>query len=563
MAKRMIVDPDHLSVRARKSVLSLLEAKRYSGVVSSHSWSTPDVVPRIYNLGGVITPYAGDSKTFVTKWRESAPKAKRGKYYFGFGYGADMNGFGAQGNARNGPNPVTYPFKSWDGKQTINQQKSGDRLYDINKDGVAHYGLYPDWIEDLRKQAGNGIVRDMARGSEAYLQMWERAEGVKNQACRSARGQFTAKGMGRQRLGAGAASVLQKAGQPARRQGRLFRWCVTGKGNRKARLAAVFDRKGRVALLASNALGHGTISPGRVRISRGAPARKLRGRARPIGRGLYVRKARGGKRFVYKVSKGRVRYVGVASQDRGEEPQDAAGVPAALRRQVSVLPWWGITPPEQDAFDLVVVAAAAPAAPAAAAVVVIAAVVVERVVVASAAAAAVAAAVVVEAVVTVAAAVVARAVVADAVGAVAAVVVEAVVAGAVVVHAAVAAQLAAGLDVVVARAPGTVLAAPPVLAPALSPLALGHRGRRRGRGLGRLGGRCGVGAVLGGGVDGRRGRGRVLATGGAGHRDGAHRTQGHQYGAQCKLARDAHVDLLHSGRRPQWPGAPKPSRSRG
>ena len=214
MAKRMIVDPDHLSVRARKSVMSLLEAKRYSGVVSSHSWSTPDVVPRIYNLGGVITPYAGDSKTFVTKWREEAPKANREKYYFGFGYGADMNGFGAQGNARNGPNPVTYPFKSWDGKQTIHQQKSGERLYDINKDGVAHYGLYPDWIEDLRKQAGDGIVKDMARGSEAYLQMWERAEGVRNQACRSARGQFTAKGMGRQRLGAGA-RLRAPEGRPA------------------------------------------------------------------------------------------------------------------------------------------------------------------------------------------------------------------------------------------------------------------------------------------------------------------------------------------------------------
>ncbi|HEX5910104.1 MAG TPA: hypothetical protein VFY44_06390, partial [Thermoleophilaceae bacterium] len=213
MAKRMIVDPDHLSVRARKSVMSLLEAKRYSGVVSSHSWSTPDVVPRIYNLGGVITPYAGDSKSFVKKYREEAPKANRKKFYFGFGFGADMNGFGAQGNPRNGPNPVTYPFKSWDGKQTIDRQKSGTRVFDINKDGVAHYGLYPDWIEDLRKQAGDGIVRDLARGSEAYLQMWERAEGVRNQACRSARGQFTAKGMGRQRLGAGPASVLQKAGQ--------------------------------------------------------------------------------------------------------------------------------------------------------------------------------------------------------------------------------------------------------------------------------------------------------------------------------------------------------------
>ena len=245
-----------------------------------------------------------------------------------------MNGFGAQGNARNGPNPVTYPFKSWDGKQTIDQQKSGDRLYDINKDGVAHYGLYPDWIEDLRKQAGNGIVRDMARGSEAYLQMWERAEGVRNQACRSARGQFTAKGMGRQRLGAGAASVLQKAGQPARRQGRLFRWCVTGKGNRKARLAAVFDRKGRVALLASNALGHGTISPGRVRISRGAPARKLRGRARPIGTRPVRAQGQGRQALRLQGQQGPSALRGGGRQGRGEEPQDAARVPAALRRQV-------------------------------------------------------------------------------------------------------------------------------------------------------------------------------------------------------------------------------------
>ena len=262
----------------------------------------------------MITPYAGDSKSFVKKWREEAPQANRKKFYFGFGYGADMNGFGAQGHARKGPNPVQYPFKSWDGKQTIERQKSGTRTFDINKDGVAHYGLYPDWIEDLRRQAGSQIVKDMARGSEAYLQMWERAEGVKNQACRSARGQFTRSGMGRQRLGLTAASVLQRAGQPSRRQGRVFRWCVTGKGNRKARVSAVFDRKGRVALLASNALGHGTISPGRVRISRGASARKLRGRARSIGKGLYVRRAKGGRRLVYKVRKGRVRYVAVANK---------------------------------------------------------------------------------------------------------------------------------------------------------------------------------------------------------------------------------------------------------
>ena len=343
MAKRMIVDPDHLSVRARKSVMSLLEAERYSGVVSSHSWSTPDVVPRIYNLGGVITPYAGDSKTFVKKWREEAPKANRKKFYFGFGYGADMNGFGAQGNARNGPNPVTVPVQVL-GRQADDRASSGRARGCSTSTTTA-------WPTTASTPTGSRTCA--ARPATRSSRTWRAARrptcrcgsaprACKNQACRSARGQFTARGMGRQRLGAVAASVLQKAGQPSRRQGRVFRWCVAGKGNRKARLAAVFDRKGRVALLASQRARarHHQPRPGgkRVRISRGASARKLRGRARAIGRGLYVRRASGGKRFVYKVRKGRVRYVAVASRTRGEEPQDAACVPAALRRQVGALP---------------------------------------------------------------------------------------------------------------------------------------------------------------------------------------------------------------------------------
>ena len=49
-------------------------------------------------------------------------------------------------------------------------------MYDINTDGVDHYGLYPDWIEDLRQVGGRAIVEDMANGAEAYLQLWERAE---------------------------------------------------------------------------------------------------------------------------------------------------------------------------------------------------------------------------------------------------------------------------------------------------------------------------------------------------------------------------------------------------
>ncbi len=67
-------------------------------------------------------------------------------------------------------NPVQYPFRSFDGGSLIDRQRSGTRVYDINTDGVDHYGLYPDWIEDLRMVAGQQIVDDMANGAEAYLQ---------------------------------------------------------------------------------------------------------------------------------------------------------------------------------------------------------------------------------------------------------------------------------------------------------------------------------------------------------------------------------------------------------
>ena len=54
MQRKMIIDPDHLSVLARQQLLDVVEKRAYSGVVSSHSWSTPDAIPRILRLGGVV-----------------------------------------------------------------------------------------------------------------------------------------------------------------------------------------------------------------------------------------------------------------------------------------------------------------------------------------------------------------------------------------------------------------------------------------------------------------------------------------------------------------------------
>src|SRR3546814_6651910 len=137
MAERgMIVDVDHMSVRARQEALDVLEELQHPGVISSHSWSTPDAYSRIYALGGMTGPYAGGSEGFVDAWRQRRAAADP-RYLFGIGFGADSNGLGAQGMPRgaDAENPVTYPFTGFGGV-VIDKQVSGSRVYDINVDGV-------------------------------------------------------------------------------------------------------------------------------------------------------------------------------------------------------------------------------------------------------------------------------------------------------------------------------------------------------------------------------------------------------------------------------------------
>ncbi|MEX2195035.1 MAG: hypothetical protein WD844_07095 [Thermoleophilaceae bacterium] len=313
--KKMIIDPDHLGVLARNGVLALAEAARYSGLVSSHSWSTPDAYPRIFALGGVVTPYAGSSMGFVKQWEQLKPMRSE-RHYFGFGYGADMNGFGAQGAPRNAEDtPVSYPFTSFDGGVTLDRQRSGERVFDINEDGVAHYGLYPDWVEDLRMLAGDEIVEDMARGAEAYLQMWERAEGIPQRTCRSPRARVLSRGVGNVRLHATPQQLLERAGQPAERPGRAWSWCVRGRGNAEADVTAVFTPRGRVGLVTSTARGYRAR-----RIGPGASASRLSGSAEEHGPGLMVRPGGRGTSLVYGVSDGRVTFVAVAARSVAERP---------------------------------------------------------------------------------------------------------------------------------------------------------------------------------------------------------------------------------------------------
>ncbi|MGH2756933.1 MAG: hypothetical protein ACRDI3_04005 [Actinomycetota bacterium] len=247
----MIFDPDHMSARARTQALDFIEnelpkvnGQPYSGIISSHSWADDTIYPRVWELGGVVTPHAGGSTSFIEDDWVPNLAWKDDRFYFGLGYGSDVNGFSHQGEPRGAEagNPVTYPFTGLGGV-TIHKQVSGEYTYDINTDGVAHYGLYPDWIEDLRRQVGDEIVADMERAAEAFLQMWERAVGIAPDACRPDVPDLTETRIRALQPGMTTEDVLRLLGQPTSRAGGSFTYCLIGQ--RTATLS--FDASGSLS----------------------------------------------------------------------------------------------------------------------------------------------------------------------------------------------------------------------------------------------------------------------------------------------------------------------------
>ena len=67
-------------------------------------------------------------------------------------------------NARSGPNPP------------LRRYRTGNRDWDFNTDGMAHYGMMPDFLQDLRNIGlAPGSLTPLLRSAEDYLRMWERS----------------------------------------------------------------------------------------------------------------------------------------------------------------------------------------------------------------------------------------------------------------------------------------------------------------------------------------------------------------------------------------------------
>ena len=180
MANHMLIEVDHLSELARDEVLSIAARARYP-LISSHNGTggewTPKELFRLYKLGGFAAVTPDIAPTLAAKILSMA-KFKAPKGFFGVGLGTDTNGFSSLPGPRPGAakHPLRYPFKSYDGSVTFTRERSGTRTFDLNKDGVAQFGLIPDLIADMeRSSAGRRALPLLFNSAEAYVETWQRA----------------------------------------------------------------------------------------------------------------------------------------------------------------------------------------------------------------------------------------------------------------------------------------------------------------------------------------------------------------------------------------------------
>ena len=232
MDKGMIIDVDHMSARAFDDTVALVQQLRPGGypLTASHAlftelntadirherMRTPEQLAALAEMGGMVGVMLKDdvldrgtrgerktidylpsgieddcrhsSKTFAQAYAYSLDTAAA------TGMGSDFNGvaghFGPRfGSAACGGDPeersaqlrtggqLQYPFELDDFGQ-FDRQVSGTKTFDYNVDGMAHVGLLPDFLADMRGVGVSKHAMDpMFRSAEAYVRMWELARG--------------------------------------------------------------------------------------------------------------------------------------------------------------------------------------------------------------------------------------------------------------------------------------------------------------------------------------------------------------------------------------------------
>jgi hypothetical protein len=208
MRRGMLIETNHMSPKMKQAVVALAQYYDYP-LLDTHqnkAWEGDALVEeaRYLSLGGIRSPltnmsvpvmeYNGVRNNCLNNTSQDLAIALMGysdqRQALGLDTGVamatDVHGMVSQTNPRFGENaqcdemqinPVQYPFQSVDGAVTFYQQVSGNRVFDFNVEGLAHLGLLPDLIQDMRNQGmSDEYLTRLFRGAESYIQSWEKSE---------------------------------------------------------------------------------------------------------------------------------------------------------------------------------------------------------------------------------------------------------------------------------------------------------------------------------------------------------------------------------------------------
>jgi microsomal dipeptidase-like Zn-dependent dipeptidase len=200
MRAGLLIDLAHMSDLAMTQTIELAERHGYP-VLNTHSGIRNDdnrardersmrasLATRMARLGGMLGLGPGDvggSTQPIYDWFESyigALVTTRSRVALG----TDLNGLALQ-MAR--PEiPITYPFDVAPGLDfrpdappptRLGPLLVGAKTYDFARDGLAHVGLLPEFLEAARRYAATlglpGAMEPLYRSAHAFVDMWDRA----------------------------------------------------------------------------------------------------------------------------------------------------------------------------------------------------------------------------------------------------------------------------------------------------------------------------------------------------------------------------------------------------
>jgi microsomal dipeptidase-like Zn-dependent dipeptidase len=209
MNKGMLVDMAHMSERSVQDTFSIAQANAYYPLMISHGHfrevmnpevaddekTTPAWVVRyLRQTGGIfgLRTAHDETRTYtrsgVANNCQGSTRSVAQAYEFGrqglkvnMAFGADLNGFIQQTRPRFGPHGAcSAGFRAEADAQAYQQTLSGPgRLgTEFDEKGLAHIGLLPDLLRDLRNVGANTTALESS--TETFIRMWERATSARS-----------------------------------------------------------------------------------------------------------------------------------------------------------------------------------------------------------------------------------------------------------------------------------------------------------------------------------------------------------------------------------------------